>query len=257
VLLIGVTVLLVTIMVKPGPESKKKAVMIEMLNLLSKKPYGVRELHRALPEKCRAGSFSTLYACINELKRNGYLEQDPVTKKLILTTNGATEREKQPVINDIRESKIAVGFTPWFSKSPIRYKWSFARRARVRRGSNPLVNVLRTDPLKASLLSLSYCLWNILKTAEREGLISHEHLAGNKEISNDALDKLWKEMFLDVEVLNIISIDMKRLLAWLKTPPGAAMLKYIREQKNEEKMQEIVQLINKYDKDRLMINSNI
>jgi len=64
-------------------------------------------------------------------------------------------------------------------------------------------------------------------------------------------------MFLDVEVLNIISIDMKRLLAWLKTPPGAAMLKYIREQKNEEKMQEIVQLINKYDKDRLMINSNI
>ena len=237
-----------TSMVKPGPESKKKAVMIEILNLLSKKPYGVRELHRALPENSRAGSFSTLYACINELKHKGYLEQDPITKKLALTTNGATEREKQPVINDIRESKIAVGFTPWFSKCPIRYKWSFARRARVRRGSNPLVNVLRTDPLKASLLNLSYFLWNILKTAEREGLISHEHLAGTKEISNNALDKLWKEMFLDVEVLSIISIDMKRLLAWLKTPPGAAMLKYIREQKNEEKMQEIVQLINKYDK---------
>ena len=153
-----------------------------------------------------------------------------------------------PMRNLLRESKVAVGFTPWLSKCPIRYKWSFARRARVRRGSNPLINVLRTDPLKASLLNLSYYLWNILKTAEREGLISHEHLAGTKEISNNALDKLWKEMFPDVEVLNIISIDMKRLLAWLKTPPGAAMLKYIREQKNEEKMQEILQLTKKYDK---------
>ncbi|UCE15647.1 MAG: hypothetical protein JSV12_07180 [Candidatus Bathyarchaeota archaeon] len=84
-------------------------------------------------------------------------------------------------------------------------------------------------------MNSSYCLWNILKTAEREGLISQELFAGNEEISNNVLDKLWKEMFLDAEVLNIISIDMNRLLAWLKTPPGATMLKYTREQKKRRK----------------------
>ena len=55
-------------------------------------------------------------------------------------------------------------------------------------------------------------------------------------------------MSLDAEVLNVISIDMKRLLEWLKTPPGVAMLKYVLEENIDEKMQKIVDLINKYDK---------
>ena len=236
-------------MVKPGPESKKRSVMIEILNLLSKKSYGVRELHRALPEENRAGSFSTLYSCINELKTKGHLEQDPVTKKLNLTARGASERGKQPVINDIKEAPVAIGYTPWLRICPIRYKYSFSKDGGgIRRGTNPLMQVLKRDPLKTSLSHLGDCLWNILKVAEGEGLISQEHLSGNKEVSNSILDKLWKEMFLEAEVVNVISIDMKKLLEWLKTPPGVAMLKYVLEENIDEKMQKIVDLIKKYDK---------
>ena len=237
-------------MVKSGPKSnKKKDVMLEILKLLSKKSYGVRELHRALPEENRAGSFSTLYSCINELKRKGYLEQDPVTKKLISTTNGASELDKQPVINDIKEAPVAIQFTSGSRSCPIRYKFSFSKDGGgIRNGVNPLMKVLKTDPLKTSLSHLGYCLWNILKVAEGEGLISQEHLSGNKEVSNSVLDKLWKEMFLEAEVVNVISIDMKRLLEWLKTPPGAAMLKYVLGENIDEKMQKILQLIHKYDK---------
>ena len=223
--------------------------MLEILKLLCEKSYGVRELHRALPEENRAGSFSTLYSCINELKRKGYVEQDPVTKKLILTLRGASELDKQPVINDIKEAPVAIQFTSWLRNCPIRYKFSFSKDGGgIRRGTNPLMKVLKTDPLKTSLSHLGYCLWNILKVAEGEGLISQEHLSGNKEVSNSVLDKLWKEMFLEAEVVNVISIDMKRLLEWLKTPPGAAMLKYVLEENIDEKMQKILQLINKYDK---------
>ena len=223
--------------------------MIEILKLLSKKSYGVRELHRALPEKNRAGSFSTLYACINELKTKGYLEQNPVTKKLISTANGDYELYKQPVINDIKEAPVTIGYTSQLKFCPIQYKFSFLKGgAGIRRGANSRMKVLKRNPLKTSLSHLGYCLWNILKVAEGEGLISQEHLSGNKEVSSSILDKLWKEMFLEAEVVNVISIDMKKLLKWLKTPPGAAMLKYVLEERIEEKMQKILQLINKYDK---------
>jgi hypothetical protein len=168
---------------------------------------------------------------------------------LISTKNGASELDKQPVINDIKEAPVAIQFTSWLRFCPIRYKFSFSKDGGgIRRGVNPLMKVLKIDPLKTSLSHLGYCLWNILKVAEGEGLISQDHLSGNKEVSSGVLDKLWKEMFLEAEVVNVISIDMKRFLEWLKTPPGAAMLKYVLEERIDEKMQKIVDLINKYDK---------
>src|SRR5512136_1039135 len=114
-------------MVKPGPASKKRDIMFEILSLLSKRAYGFRELHRSLPREHRAGSFSTLHACVNRLKSEGYIETDKVTKKLYITSDGELEREKQLVIKEIIEAKIITGSTYQSDTIPIRYEWSLEK----------------------------------------------------------------------------------------------------------------------------------
>jgi hypothetical protein len=226
-------------MVKPGPDSKKKEIMLEILNLLSEKPHGFREVHRNLPESHRAGSFATLNACTNLLKSEGYIEEDQETKKLRITTNGAIERRKRLVINEINEAKIVAGCTSLSDTSPVLFEWILAKHlGDAPQSINRLREILQVAPPKASLSILSHFLWYILKNCDNDGS------ASQKQTLDDARRRLSNELPADVEVLNIFSIDTGRLLTWLETPSGVATLEYVLEQKREGGEENIERLLN-------------
>ena len=146
-------------MVKPGPASKKREIMFEILSLLSKRAHGFRELHRALPREHRVGSFATLNACTNLLKSEGYIEKDPETEKLRITTKGDLERKKQSFINEISEAEMVTGRSSLSDTSPIRYEWSLAKHCgHASQSINRLCKSFRADPLEANLSFLSHFL---------------------------------------------------------------------------------------------------
>lgn len=224
-------------MVKRGPPSRNTEIMFEILKLLSKKPHGVRELHRALPREHHAGSFTTLYDCINLLKSEGHIETDPETKKLRITPEGNLEREKQFVITEIIRSKMIAGCTSPSSASPIRYEWSLIKNCGdAKQQYNRLPTILQTNPLEANLFFLSGFIWSIFESVENKELVDQ------KLTVDTVLDKLCSELPPDMEVLNIVAIDVKRLLTWLKTPSGAPLLEYVLEQKHSGKIKEIATL---------------
>lgn len=211
--------------------------MYEVLTLLSKKEYGFRELHRTLPREHRAGSFTTLYACTNLLKSEGYIEKNPETRKLRITTNGASEREKRLVINEIDNAKIVAGYASSSDTSPVRYEWSLAKRlGNIPQDINIVLENFRVDPLKANLLFLSHFLWYLLEDCDNDDSTDQKHTL------DDARDRLTNELSVDAEILNIVSIDTRRLLAWLETPSGVATLEYVLGQKREGRIENIARL---------------
>jgi hypothetical protein len=226
-------------MVKPGPVSKKKEVMLEILNLLSKKAYGFRELHRSLPEGRRAGSFATLHDCLSILKSRGFITVDPKTKKIQITLNGELERNKQQVIDEIAQAKVISCYSSSSDKDPIGYELSLAKHCKDEEQScSRLAEFLRSEPTEMNLPALSCFLLKILQKSDSE------RQTDRKQALDDVKCRLRNELPPDAEVLNVFSIDMRTFLVWLETPTGASVLECLLEQKLEGKLGNIQRLIN-------------
>jgi hypothetical protein len=226
-------------MVKPGPVSKKKEVMLEILNLLSKKAYGFRELHRSLPEGRRAGSFATLHDCLSILKSRGLINIDPKTKKIRITLNGELERNKQRVIDEIGQAKVVACYSSSSDTGPISYELSLAKYCKDGEQScSRLTELLRSDSSEINLLPLSCFLFKILQNSDGE------RQTDRKQAFDDVKYRMQNELPPDAEVLNVFSIDIRRFLLWLETPTGASILEYLLEQKHEGKLDKIQRLTN-------------
>jgi hypothetical protein len=237
-------------MVKPGPVSKKKEIMFEILNLLSKKPYGFRELHRSLPREHRAGSFATLHACIKLLKSQGYIYTDPETKKLRLTSEGDLERKKQPIIKEINEAKMIAGYASSSDASPIIYEWSLAKHfADDNQNFNCLRERLKTDTRNIDLFFLFAFLSKILMKCENDGIVD------KKQTLDDVRAGLWNDLRADVEIINIVAIDIRKFSTWLETPSGTLLLQYAFEQKIEGKMKDMFRLVQQCSHTTLLHSS--
>lgn len=178
-------------------------------------------------------------ACTKILKLEGFIEKDPETKKLRITTNRAIEREKRLVINEIDEAKIVADRRSLSDASPVRYELSLTKPCGdAPRSINRLPESFRADPIKTNLSFLSHFLWHILDNCGEGGS------ADQIQTLDDVQGKLRNELPIDAEVLNIVSIDTKRLLTWLKTPPGIATLEYVLEQKRESRIENIARFAN-------------
>jgi hypothetical protein len=100
-------------MPRTGPTSKLDAVERAIIRILfGCKGMGFREIHRELekrPRECRAGSFTTLKKCLDNLEANQVIYKSPVTKKYFFQNILPVYYHRDIIMKAISHSNVLGG----------------------------------------------------------------------------------------------------------------------------------------------------